>query len=89
MFTFLLRTSTFHALYNCAVCDFFVSIILFISWCLRLLIAYQSVMKGVFNIMSRPNTSWTDMACNVVFYVLHTDKAVADIIPDQGSFSSR
>ena len=56
-----------------------------ISCCLRLLIASHYSMRGVFNIMMRPSTSWPGMACNVVGYILRTSKALADIIPDQGS----
>ena len=34
-------------------------------------------MKGVFNTMSHLNTGWTVIACNVVWYILHTEKSLA------------
>ena len=42
-------------------------------------------MNGVFNIMSRTNTSYMGMAFNMVWYILHTFKAVDSSIPEQGS----
>ena len=46
-------------------------------------------MKGVFNIKFRLRTSWSGVACNVVCYMLCTEKAVADIIPDQRLYLSK
>ena len=46
-------------------------------------------MKGLFNSMSRPSTSWPNMTYNVVWYVLNTTKLVAPKIPDQDSSSSK
>ena len=43
-------------------------------------------MKGSFNIMSCPNTSWPGMACKVVCYILITMKALAASIPEQGFY---
>ena len=37
-------------------------------------------MKGIFNIMSRPDTSCLSMACNLVWYILCTEKLVAGSI---------
>ena len=51
----------------------FLSIIYF----LHLLIYPQSEMKFVLSIMSRPNNSCTDVACNLVWYILCTEKLVA------------
>ena len=62
--------------------------ILSISCCLCILIDSQSAMKGMFNIMLRMNTSWTGIACNMVWYVLRTAKGVSDSIPDLGSSAS-
>ena len=87
----LLRTNTFyHILYLCSL-RFLFSIWLFLSIiiCLRGLISSQSAMNEVFNIMSLPRTSCTDVACSVVWYVLHIQEAVADNVSDQGSSSSR
>ena len=56
---------------------------------LRFLIDYQSEINGVFNIMSCPNTIWMDVACNLVWYMLHTNKSVTYSISDHGSSLSR
>ena len=73
--------------YNCAVCGFLFLIWLFLSTSsyLLLLLVSKSEMKGVFNIMSRPRTSWTGAACNVVWYVLCTAKSLAARILNQGT----
>ena len=46
-------------------------------------------MKGIFNIVSRPNTICTGVACNMVWYVLRTEKSVAARITYQVSYLSR
>ena len=46
-------------------------------------------MRRVFNIILCPKTSWSVVACNLVWYVLRTDKSVATGIPYQGSYSYR
>ena len=62
----------------------FILVVLSICNCLRFLIYCQSLMKGVFNIMPRPKTSWTGVDCNVVWYMLWVAKALASKIPDRG-----
>ena len=57
--------------------------------CLCLLIYSHSATKGVFNTMPYPNISWPDVVCTMVWYMLHTAKAVSSKIPDQGSSSSK
>ena len=73
-----------------AVCYFYFQVgFLSINFCLHHLIASQSSMNGVFNIMRRLQNSWPGVACIVLWYVLRTAKDVAANIPDQGSSFSR
>ena len=46
-------------------------------------------MKGIFSIMSHPNTSWMFIDCNKVWYVINTMKSLAAIIYHQGSYYQR
>ena len=46
---------------------------------------YQSVTNGVSNIMSHLDTIWPGATYNILWYVIHTAKLVAAVIPDQGS----
>ena len=46
-------------------------------------------MKGEFNILSPPKTSWPGVFYNVVWHVLCTTKALVSKIPAQGPSSSR
>ena len=62
---------------------------LYINCHLRHLIASQSSVKGVFNLMWRPKIISPGVACNIVWYTLCNSKSVAAIIPAQGSSSSR
>ena len=83
LFAFLLQTNILSCiLYMCGLWFYFSSwLFLCISFCLCRLIASQSATHGVFNIMSHPKTRRTGITCNVVWYLLHTAKAVADSIP--------
>ena len=63
----------------------FYLVILSISCFLQRLIDYHSSTKGVFKVMSRKNTRCIGVDCNVLWYVLRTEKTVATSIPDQGS----
>ena len=59
-------------------------LLLFITYLLRRLLASQSALNGVFNIISCPKTSWPGLDFSVVWYVNYATKAVADNILDQG-----
>ena len=59
---------------------------IYISYSLHVLIDYQQEIQGVSNIMKCLTISWTSMACNVVCYIIYTDKAVYSSITSQGSF---
>ena len=41
-------------------------------------------MKGLFNVMSRPSTGCLFVACNIMWYVLHTANVVAYKYPTRG-----
>ena len=69
--------------------QFFFNLPIFVFFFLLSLIASQSIIDGVLIILSRTNISWSGVACRVVCYVLHTAKAVASNIPNQGLYSSR
>ena len=62
----------------------FNSIISVYLFFLRHIIAAQSAMNGVFNIMSCMKTNWSTVACNVVWSVLCIAKVVASSIPAKG-----
>ena len=84
---FLLCANTLsRILYVCGLQIFIFKLVIFVYYFfLRRLIVPESAMNGVFNIMSRPKTSLSGVACSIVWYVIHTSKAVAANIPDQGS----
>ena len=85
---FLRNNNLSRILYLCGL-QFLFSIWLLSSiiFCLRSLIASQSSLNEVFNIMSRPKTNWPGVDYSVVWYVLRTAKDVAANISDQGSSS--
>ena len=89
--SFLLRNSTSYSIiYGCGSFSFLSDwLFLSVSCCLHQLIYYRSAMNELFNIISRINTRCPGMSCNIVWYVLHSEKLVAASIPAQGSSLSR
>ena len=83
---FLLCNNTLSCiLYVCALQFWFSTwLLLSVRFCLRCLIASQSVMHGVYNIKSYPKTSCLGVACIIVWCVICTTTAVAANITAQG-----
>ena len=87
---FFLCTNTLpHILYLWGLQKHFWLVILVFFSFLPSLIAFQSDINRVFNIMSHLKTSCPEVVCSVVWYMFSTSKAVASNIPYQGSSLSR